>query len=388
MATQLSVASLLQAVGLDSWKAKIEEVAETVGLDVENWSERGFMRKVLALFAVLYTSAGDVVRVIAASHFLDEAEGDWLELLAWNVFRVEKIKATYASAVEGIKLTNTGGGLYVIEPGDLIVAHTTTKKTYRNTTGGTLSPGVGQILRLDLVADEAGSDSNALVGTITDLVTNQIGATVTNEVALRGLDAESDEALRQRCRDSLATRSIGGIKKAYEYYAKSAVDDDGVSVGVTRVKVMPAPGDGTLTVYVAGASGALGSPEVAFVQASFDANVTPYGFNATATSASNLSVTKPCTIWIPSSLGLTNLEAQEAVDEALADYVNSVDIGGVIISPTSGRIYWRTLLGVVENAIPGMLKAQLTSETDITVADGEVPIWGGVPSDVTVNQVS
>jgi uncharacterized phage protein gp47/JayE len=181
----------------------------------------------LALFAVLYTTGGDVVRIIAAAGFLDYAEGAWLELLAWNVFHVEKIKATYASAVLGLKLTNTGGGFYVIEPGDVIVAHATTKKTYRNTTGGTLNPGVGQVLRLDLVADEAGADSNATVGTITDLVTTSLGVTVTNEVALAGLDEESDPALRQRCRDSLATLSVGGIKNAYEYYAKSTVRPDG-----------------------------------------------------------------------------------------------------------------------------------------------------------------
>ena len=388
MATQLSLSSLLQAVGLESWKAKIEQVAVTVGLQTENWSELGFTRKMLALFATLYTTAGDVVRFIAAAGFLDYAEGDWLTLLARNVFRVVRVEATFASGVEAIKLTNTGGGLYVLEVGDLIVAHATTKKTYRNSTAGTLSPGVGQILRLDLVADEAGSDSNASIGTITELVTNQIGATVTNEVALAGLDRQEDEALRQLCRDSNATLSIGGIKKAYEYYAKSAVDDDGISVGVTRVKVMPAPGDGTLVVFIAGVSGALSGPSVAFVQASFDLNVTPYGFDATATSAANLSVSKPCTIWIPSSLGLTTLEAQEAVDDALADYVGAVDIGGVLIAPTAGRIYWRTLLGIVEGAIPGMLKAELTSETDVTVAEGEVPIWGGVPADVTVTQVS
>lgn len=388
MATQLSLSSLLQSVGLASWKARIEQVASDVGLETENWSDVGFTRKMLAVFAVLYTSAGDLVRIIAAAGFLDHAEGAWLELLAWNVFRVEKIKATYASAVDAIKLTNTGGGLYVIEVGDLIVSHATTKKTYRNSTAGTLSPGVGQILRLDLVADEAGSGSNASIGTITGLVTNQFAVTVTNEVALAGLDEESDPLLRQRCRDSNATLSIGGIRKAYEYYAKSAVDDDGVSVGVTRVKVMEAPGDGTLTVYVAGESGAMSGPAVAFVQATFDLNVTPYGFNATATSAANLSVSKPCTIWIPSSLGLTTLEAQEAVDDALAEYVGAVDIGGVLIAPTAGRIYWRKLLGVVEDAIPGMLKAQLTSETDVTVADGEVPIWAGVSADVTVNQVT
>jgi uncharacterized phage protein gp47/JayE len=386
MAT-LTLTELLAAVPLADWKARIVSVSARVGLKTTNWADGGFTRTVVALFAQFYAIGGDIVRIIAAGGYLDHAEGNWLTLLAWNGFGVERIQATYASAVGGITLTNTGGGLYVLEPGDLIVAHFTTKKTYRNTTGGTLSPGVGQKLTLDLVAEEAGSDSGATVGAITGLITTNLGVTVSNEVELAGLDEESDVALRQRCRDSRAASSVGGTKRAYEYFAKSAVRANGTSIGVTRVRVMPALGDGTLTVYIAGAGGAITAPDVAIVQAIFDAQVNPHGLDATAVSATNKPIDPPVTVWIPASLGLTTAEAQKAVHDALREYVWSLPIGGTIIPPTGGRVYWRALLAVAAGAIPGTLKAQMASEVDVTVADGEVPVWAGVAADVTVNQV-
>lgn len=377
---------LLEDISLEEWKDTIVETAESLGLDIENWSEGGFTRLMVALFGELVKPNGDVVKIQAASHVLEKAEGDWLALLAKNVFNVTKIEATYASAPDSITLTNTGGLLFAIDAGDLVVAHEDTKKTYRNTSGGTLNP-LGE-LTLDLIAEETGSDSNAAIDKITELVTNFLGVTCTNPVALVGLDEEEDEALRERCRDAIAALSIGGVKKAYEFYAKSATREDGTSIGITRVKVGTPPGDGTVNVYIASSSGAIDPGDVDIVQALFDENVTPYGFNATAVSASNLSVSAPCTIWIPASLGMSEGDAQAAVDDALAAYTVAVAIGGVIISPATGKVYWRALLGIVEQSISGMLKAELDDETDLDVAVSEVPVWGGVTGEVTVNQVS
>jgi uncharacterized phage protein gp47/JayE len=383
----LSFAQLLTPVPLEDWKRKIIEVASAVGLQTQNWSEGGYTRTLVALFAQLYTTAGDVIRIIAAGGFLDTAEGDWLTWLARNLFNVFRIEATYAAAPNGITLTNNGGGLYVFDPGDLVVAHYDTGKTYRNTTGGTLNPGEGQTLKLDLIAEEAGSSSGALPGLITIMVSTFLGVTCSNDVALSGLDAEEDEALRDRCRDSLAALSIGGPSRAYEYYAKSATYPDGTPVGITRVLVMPATGDGHVDVYIAGPSGAVTAEAVAAVQASFDANVTPYGFSAIAISATNLSIAAGSEIWLPASLSVTTEAAKLIVLTALQDYVQSVPIGGVVIPPSSGQVYASMLLGEVANAIPGTLKAQIFT-SDIIVSTGQVPIWTGSTASVTVHQVS
>lgn len=378
---------LLSEKTLDDWKQSIVRVASRVGLTAENWIEGGYTRLLVALFGQLGKTAGDVVRIIAASGFLDTAEGVWLTLLARNVFKVERIEATFAKAPLALTLTNAGGGFFEFEAGDITVARSGPgQKTYRNTIGGTLSP--FGTLKLDIEADEAGSASNASVGTITTFVTTFLGVSCTNEVGLFGLDEEKDPALRQRCRDSLAALALGGIKRAYEYVAKSAKRNDGSAVGVTRVRVMPPPGDGTLDVYVAGASGAIGVDDLAVVQAEFDAKAVPYGFSATALSTTNVPITAPCTIWLPYSLGILEADARKAVYDALKAYVETLPIGGIIIPPASGLVYWRVLLSVAAKAIPGTLKAQLTSEVDVAIAAGEVPTWGGSLSQTTVVQVT
>jgi uncharacterized phage protein gp47/JayE len=384
----LSFSDLLESVSLAQWKQAIISVANSVGLKTTNWAEGGYTRTLVALFSQLYKTGGDVVRVIAASGFLDTAEEAWLTFLARNVFGVERVEATYAAAPVALELTNGGGGLFVYEAGDIVVAHEDTGATYRNTSGGTLNPGIGQTLLLDLAAEEPGTESNASIGKIRVMVTTSLGVTCNNVVALAGLDEESDALLRQRCRDAVAALSIGGIENAYEYYAKSAKRDDGSPVGVTRVLVAPPLGDGTVDVYIASASGAIPPADVAYVQADFDEFVTPYGFDATAISAVNLSVSAPATIWIPVSLGLDTATAQQKVHDALRDYVQSLPIGGVIISPATGKVYWRALLSVVASAIPGTLKAQLVTEADINVATNRVPVWAGILAHTTVNQVS
>lgn len=381
----IAFSDLLSEKTLAAWKQTIVNTATLVGLKTENWAEGGYTRTLVALFGQLYKTAGDVVRLIAASGFLDTATGAWLTLLAKEVFNVDRIEATYANADDGLTLTNGGGGLYIFEPGDIVAANGA-GKTYRNTSGGTLSP--GGLLNVDLQAEEAGVDSTSGVGTITVLVTTFLGVTVSNDVALTGLDEERDSALRLRCRASLALLAVGGIKRAYEFIARSAKRPDGTSVGVTRVGIVPPPGNGTMDVYIASASGAVSSPDVAIVQAEFDRKSIPYGFDATTISAANLSVTAPCTIWIPSSLGITETEARAAVYNALSSYVQTLPIGGIIISPAAGKVYWRALLGVVEGAIAGMLKAELTSEANIDVSVDEVPVWAGTLTDTTVIQVA
>ncbi len=383
-----SFSELLTPVSVDRWKAGIISVAESLGFNTLNWSEGGFTRNMFAVFTRLYTAAGESVRIIAAGGLLDTASGAWLKLLARNVFEVEPIEATYASAANALVLTNGGGGLYPYQARQIVVANSVTKKTYRNVNAGTLNPGVGQTLTLDLEADEPGSASNASVGEITEMVTTFLGVTCTNPVALFGLDEEPEPQLKQRCRDSRAALSIGGVRRAYEYYAKSAKRTDGSPIGVTRARVLPPPGDGTLTVVVANASGTIAGADVTTIQTLFDETVTPYGFAVTAVSATSLPVSVPCTIWVPASLGLTASDVQTAVFNALKEYVTNLSIGGLIISPATGKIYWRTLLAVAAGAVPGAIDSHLTSEVDIDVASTEAPVWSGILSQTTVVQVS
>lgn len=379
---------LLKTPSFEDWKNALESIATGVQLKTRNWSKGGFTRTMMALFAQAYQTAGDVVRIIAESAFLDTAVGAWLKFVAKEVFNVDVVEATFAEASLGIRLTNATGRLFTFEVNDITFAHNTSKKTYRNKSAGTLNPGVGQTLDLDIIAEEAGSASNAAVDDIQTLITSFPGVTCTNTLPLSGLDEESKASIVAKCRASQAARSPGGPKKAYEFLAKSAVRPDGTPVGITRIQIPPPPGDGTMIVYLAGPSGALAGGDIPIVQDLFDRLVIPYGFDATATNSVNHGITAPCTIWVPAELGFADAEIKQAVFDALKAYTESLPVGGVIIAPTAGRVYWRALLGIIEGAVEGTLKAQLTSEADIVIAVGEVPIWSGVLGDTTVVQVT
>jgi uncharacterized phage protein gp47/JayE len=390
MAKRLSLAELLSSVPLADWKDRLVKTATAVGLSTENWAEGGLTRTFVALFAELYKSAGDVIPNIAASHFLDLAEGPWLTLLARQVFGVERIEATYAAAPLGLTLTNTSQKLYLYDPKDLICKRPGIDRTFRNSSGGALTP--GGTLKLDVIADEPGSGSQAPVGTITELVTTFLGVTCTNTVALVGLDEQGDPELRELCRDSRGSLGNGGTKRTYAFYAKTARRANGGPIGVSRVKIPPAIGDGTGTVYLASAGGVIPAEDVAVIQKIFDGDeetpgVTHYGFTATAASATVVNIAAPCTVWIPQSLGIGEETAQEKVNTALIAYVASIPIGGVIIAPAGGAVFWRKLLEVISGAIPGTLKAELASEADTALTISQVPVFNGVPSDTTVNIV-
>src|ERR1700676_3358745 len=252
----LALDDLLLAPTADQAEQTMLGLAASLGLPVTAWQKGGVARSIIKIMATVYAAFAAVIVLAIGGGFLDYAVSGWLTLLARNVYNVTRIDATFATAAQGIQLSNSGGGKYDVAPGDLSFSATIngTKYLYRNTSAGTLQPGPGTTLLLDVEAVEIGAASNAAPGAITTLETTLLGVAVTNIVPVLGQDAESDEALRQRCRDSLGALSPNGPKAAYAYVAKSAVRND-VSIGVTRVKIPTPPGDGSLSVYVASASG-------------------------------------------------------------------------------------------------------------------------------------
>jgi hypothetical protein len=109
-------------------------------------------------------------------------------------------------------------------------------------------------LTLDFSADEAGSDSNAAAGEIDTLVTTMLGVTCSNDtLAALGIDEESDESLRERCRAKLGMLSPNGPARRYNAVVRDADADrrlDDHALAHHRRQH-----DGRRDVYVAGALG-------------------------------------------------------------------------------------------------------------------------------------
>lgn len=382
----LAFSDLIKAASVENIKSVMLGTAKELGLPVENWAEGGLTRTYFALTARLHEMSHRIVVAIAMSGFLDFATGAWLTLLAWSLYGVVRIPSTVARAADGMTLTNTGTGYYEFDPGDLVFAHALTNKTYRNTTGGTIAP--GETLVLDVAAEEAGTGSTAVVGAISVLVTNYIGLSCTNTVALIGVDEELDPALRIRCREKLATLSTGILADAIKYWIKSAVrpagdPNAGDNYGVTRVEIMPASGYGTVVVYAATASGAVPSDDIAAIQKIVDRFTSPYTGVVDLRSAVAKPVDVVCTVWIPVGT-LSATEAKEAIVKAVQDYLAALPIGGMALTEGGpGFAFWRALVGVVERAVPS-IQAHLASEADISMNEDDVAVNATTGASVTV----
>ena len=127
------------------------ELASALGLPVTSWRAgdptRSYYKFVAQKLAALDGVSGEYIK----AGFLSTATKKWLTVLAFEVYNVTRGEATYANPT--VTVTNTGGGHYEVEAGDLTFKNSITGKTYHNTSGGTLSSGT--TLTFDLVADEA-----------------------------------------------------------------------------------------------------------------------------------------------------------------------------------------------------------------------------------------
>jgi uncharacterized phage protein gp47/JayE len=193
-------------------------IADGLGLTTTSWQAGDPTRSLYHFLADSIATLEELVAGFVTSGFLDYAKGAWLTVLAKQVFNVDRIEATYASTP--VTLTNGGGGFFDPGVGDVVAKSSTTNKTYTCTTAGTLPSGPGTTLVLDFTADEPGADSTALAGEIDTLVTSMLGVTCSNTLAALGLDEESDDALRERCRAKLGTLSPNGPRDAYDFVVR------------------------------------------------------------------------------------------------------------------------------------------------------------------------
>jgi len=360
-------------------------IATALGLPVESWATGDPTRSLYHIVAEALEEFETVVAAMIAAGFLSYATGEWLILLAYELFGVVAVSATYASASDYI-LTNTGGAVYDFDAGD-ITLKSDDGFTYRNTTGGHLASGPGTTLVISIVADVAGSDSSALAGEITELVTDYLGVTGTNPTALVGLDAESEASIRQRCRDKLASLSPNGAADAYAYVSRNP-DLTGIT-SVTRTRTIPDSDTGLVTHYVAGASGALSGPDVAAVQAAILTWCTPLCITPTVVSASNATFNITYTVKIYNTVNLTDTQIKAGIATVLAAMFKERPISGDGWTPsTAGKMYVSLIEAAIRSAYPEHIFSIVVSSpaSDTTLAVSDVPVLGTITG--TVQQVA
>lgn len=350
-------------------------VARAIGLPVTSWQDGDPTRSLYMYLAeVLNSLEGQVAEYIKAG-FLSSAAGEWLTILAHEVFGLDRTEATFGTPT--ITLRNTKAGFYVLDPGDLTVKDSATGKTYHSTSVpldpvtlvpiGPLSAGV--VALFQLTADEAGSDSNCPANSIDTLVTTFNGVAFVSSTASIGQDEQSDPDLKLQCASTLGALSPNGPADAYEFVARNAL-----LTGVTEVTRAKATQDGTtgdVTVFVASASGSVSGPSVAAVQAAEEQWATPLCITPTVVSSSAVAVNVAAQ-FAGADIPIDFAASAAAALAALFKSLPIADESGYLLDPT-------TITTAIRNAVPEATGfVSYSPNTPIAFTLGQVPTLGTV----------
>lgn len=364
---------LMTANTRDDYLSSELYVATELDLPVEAWQPVDVAREILYINAQMLANQSEAILPTVRGGLLDYAEGDWLTLLADQVYDTQRIDSTFATGP--IQLVNSSATPHTFAAGEMRVLNATTGKTYTSTTGGTLV--ASGTLTLQFAADEPGSASNLVSGNTLALVVDvpSVGAQYVS--ALVGVDRESDPQLRERCRQANAKASPNGPADAYDYFAKTATRTDGTSIGVTRTNKRH--GNGTVTIYVADADGTVTSPDVAIIESTLNANCVPTGITVLAFSAAASPINLVASVVKSPSSTAANSELTTRITAALTEYFSTLDVGGVKASSFSG-VYLDTLTTVCRVALAGDALAITitTPSSNVALGYNQVPTMGTV----------
>lgn len=377
-----TLAALTTPLTRDEVRAKIYDVIGLVGTRTTSWKPGSVVRTMITASSIVLAAFSELQALVARSGFLELAEDRWLALVAWHVYGVEKQGATFATGE--VTLTNAGGGIYQLDPGDLIVSNPDTGKTYRNV--GSLNLAALATMSGVLVeAIEAGAASSSAPGTVVELVTPLLGVSVTNPIAIVGRDPEEDPALRARCSEKLGSLSPMGPWDAYAYAARTATRADGSVIGVTRVRVAKGTGNGILSIYVAtptgGVTGTAGNPntDLGVIDEAIQQRAAPLAVTANVQSTQSVAIDVSYRLWLYNTSGLTTDEIEDAIAERLVAFMSAQPIGGNVAGAGPGKLYLDALRTAIGSAVPQIFHVTLTEPSaDVQLAISAVPVLGSV----------
>jgi phage-related baseplate assembly protein len=365
----ISADDLFRPVTLEQAKQSILEVCEDLGLPTTAWRPKSVVRAMVWVVAALIAGVSVVVVYIGKAGLRQYATGSYLSLHAEQSVGISRIDATFAAGE--VTLDNTlGGGLFNVAAGDLTVQNSSTLKTYKNDAAFTLIPGAE--LDVAITATESGSASSAGAAEIDTIVTTMLGVTCSNAAAVVGLDAESDDDLRDREGYQLDALSPNGPAGAYAAVAIAAVNEDGDLIGINRVRTNADSAVGEVTVTLATASGEVTgtvgnlSTDLGAVNQAIQTQCVPLGIaSCTVQSASAVEIIVTYELWIYSTAGVDEDTAEDYASAALDYFITTRPIAGDVIAPaTTGYIYHNLL----EAAIKSMRSTLIDDETARTLS--------------------
>lgn len=373
----VSIADVMRPLSVDDIRQSIYNVLGVVGVNTTTWKPGAVVRTMITAVSIVLSYLSRTIALLARGGFLETAEGFWLTLCARYVFGVRRELATFASGE--VTLVNGGGGVFSFDADEVIFSNPDTGKTYRNTSAFTL--GALGTVTIPVAAVESGAASTAVPGAITVLETTLIGVTVTNALALVGLDEEGDEQLKTRCLEKLGSLSPNGPWDAYSYTARNAKRADGTRIGITRVSTSR-DGYGNLFVRVATASGAVtgdaadATTDLGAINDAIQRRATPLCVTSHVLSADNVAINVTYTAYLRSTSGRSEVEILAAITTKLASWMATLDIGGDVIAFT-GSVFTDAIAAVIRSALPEIFHVVVHSPAaHVALSSAQVPVLG------------
>ncbi len=352
-----TVADLITPKTSDQILTELLATLSGQGFPVTAWQSGGAGRTLARADAVAIADLRSLIATICKGGYLDEAEEDWLTLLAAGVFDLDRVPAAFTEGF--ITATVAGGsGPYTFGAGAFVASDGTRRYVSTNTSSVTLSS--ASPTQVPVRAESSGDSYNVAGSTVTTLVSPALaGVTVVGAsdwITSSGAPAETDTALRARCRSRWATLGRGGTAQAYRYWALNGHAYEGQ---VTRVAVYPGPGDGTIAVVLADSDGPVSGPIAAAVDAWLALNL-PVTDDATATPATGTTVAVVIAATVPAAYNTSAVRGAAAT--AVATYLNSLAIGGTVDAARIAQ--------VILNAVPQILDLDVTSPAGDVILGG------------------
>ena len=373
-----SITDLITPISQADAMSTLLSVAASLGLPTTSWQAGNPIRTMLATVAQKVSDLSVVATQVTRGGFGDLVSTDaWADAWSQSIYAVTRIPATQATGAVDI-VASAGATTTSYNPGELIFAHATTGKTYRNTASvsiiaSTTTAGV------PIIADATSTASNAATGAITVMVSTQVGLTVSNPASVIGTDQETTPALVVRSRRKLGSLSPNGPKDAYNYVATSLLT---VSSPITRTNTFATAG--VVSVYLANAAGSVSPADVALVQTAIDNLATPWAVTATAIAATPLVIPVTYQVYTRSA-SLSPSQMQVAIANALATFFASLRIGGDVVPPDTGAVYIDAIQTAIANAAPGIRRVIVTSPAStVAMTPNQVAVLGTLSGSVTV----
>jgi uncharacterized phage protein gp47/JayE len=321
-----TLADLTTPTTYEAERQALLDLLAAAGFPVTSWRAGGVARTLVEIDAQALADFTALRVSIAKGGLLHAASGDWLTLLAAEVYAIARNPAVQTKGT--VRLTASAeAGPYTVTPGQLRFASTSGLR-YQSANLGNLTLAKGGTLDVPVAAESPGAAYNVANGTITTLATPLPGVTCNNPdpgggtwVTTSGVDEESDAALVSRCEARWPESGFGSPAASYDLWARTA------DPTITRTKVA-ASGTvaGRVDVYAAGASGPVGAGAVTAAQTYITPRA-PLGVTPVVANTSALAVTVTATLYGKSQY---QAPATAAATTAIQSLIAATPIGGTV----------------------------------------------------------